>query len=102
MYLGGIISALLTGQMVQADTITAEPAKLVLQNQTENAGQFTVDLEGGQAKSVFVFLKAVFSNLSRQESGPWKTIQIWLKFLPSIDESGQFVAVFSGWDVHWQ
>ena len=63
MYLGGIISVLLTGQMVQADTITAEPAKLVLQNQTENAGQLTVGLEGGQAKLRFATEGRIFQSV---------------------------------------
>ena len=95
MYLGGIISALLTGQMVQADTITAEPAKLVLQNQTENAGQLTVGLEGGQAKLRFATGGRIFQSVKARI---W-TLEDYSDLVEvplSIDESGQFVAVFQG------
>lgn len=96
MYLAGLLSVLAAGSWAQADTIVAEPAKLVLQGQTarvESQGQLAVALEAGAATLSFDPKGQAFQRV---------TASIWtldnradLVELPlKIDETGQFLATF--------
>ena len=56
MYLASLFASLICGHIVQADTIIAEPAYLILQGQSEKIeshGQFSVHLEEGQVQLSF-------------------------------------------------
>ncbi|CQR24907.1 N-acetylmuramidase/lysin [Streptococcus varani] len=96
MYLASLFASLICGHIVQADTIIAEPAYLILQGQSEKIeshGQFSVHLEGGQVQLSFDPKGQNFETVQ---------IKIWtlndrsdLLELPlELDKHGQFAAVF--------
>ena len=96
MYLAGLLSALSAGPWVQADTIVAEPARLMLQGQTEavvSQGQLTIGLEAGAARLHFdpkgqSFQKVTAKIWSLEDRSDLLELPLTLK------ESGQFLADF--------
>lgn len=97
IYLAGFLSMFVAGPLIQADTIVAEPVRLVLQGQTEtfeSQGQLTINLEAGVAKVTFDPKGQSFQRV---------TAKIWtledrsdvVELSLNLDETGKFLADFA-------
>ena len=96
MYLAGLFSALAAGQWVQADTIVAEPSRLVLQGQAEkieSQGQLTVSLEADVARLTFATEGQQFQSVTAKVWSVENQSDI-VELSLELDEKNQFVADF--------